>query len=60
MPVIRSQEAEALWLDPKTEDPAILKKLLIPYPAEEMVAHPVSPMVNSPKNQGPELIWPFR
>jgi putative SOS response-associated peptidase YedK len=45
-----------LWLDPKTEDPTVLKKLLIPYPAEEMVAHPVSTLVNSPKNQGPELI----
>jgi putative SOS response-associated peptidase YedK len=60
MPVILSQEAEALWLDSKTENPAILKKLLIPYPAEEMAAYPISPLVGSPKNQGPELIQPFR
>jgi hypothetical protein len=31
---------------------------LIPYRAEEMEAHQVSPVVNSPKNQGPELIQP--
>jgi putative SOS response-associated peptidase YedK len=58
MPVILSQEAEALWLDSKTEDRAVLKKLLLPYPAEEMASYPVSSMVNSPKNQGPELIQP--
>jgi putative SOS response-associated peptidase YedK len=45
MPVILSQGTEALWLDPKTEDPAMLKKLLIPYPAEEMAAHSISPLV---------------
>ena len=30
--------------------------LLAPYPAEEMRAYPVSPLVNSAKNEGPELI----
>jgi putative SOS response-associated peptidase YedK len=52
MPVILSQEAEALWLDPKTADPAVLRKLPIPYPAEEMAAHPVLPLVNSPQEPG--------
>jgi len=30
MPVMLSEEAEALWLDPMTEDPEVLKKLLVP------------------------------
>jgi putative SOS response-associated peptidase YedK len=32
--------------------------LLKPYPAEGMAAYPVSRLVNSPHNDGPELIIP--
>jgi len=34
----------------------VLKKLLVPYPPELMDSYPVSSMVNSPKNEGKELI----
>ena len=34
-------------------------RLLGPYPAAEMECYPVSAMVNSPQNQGAELIEPL-
>lgn len=58
MPVILSQEAEALWLDPLTEKADALQGLLVPYPPEEMEACPVSSMVNSPANDNPVLVLP--
>ena len=56
MPVILSQETEALWLDPMTEDSDILDRLLVPAPAEEMAGYQVSQVVNSVKNSGPDCI----
>ena len=56
MPVILPEEAEALWLDPLTEDPDLLKPLLLPLPAGSMESYPVSTLVNSPKNATPECI----
>ncbi|MCH7553432.1 MAG: SOS response-associated peptidase [Chloroflexi bacterium] len=38
MPVMLSREAEALWLDPMSQDRDVLGKVLVPYAAEEMVA----------------------
>jgi putative SOS response-associated peptidase YedK len=45
------------WLDP-TSDPASLQSILQPLPADELEAAAVSPLVNSPKNDGPELLQP--
>ena len=56
MPAILLGESVALWLDPLTEDPNLLQHLLAPFPAESMESYPVSALVNSPKNQGPECI----
>ncbi|PSL34321.1 putative SOS response-associated peptidase YedK [Planomicrobium soli] len=56
MPVVLSKEAEKVWLDPRVEDPEVLGELLKPFDAKEMEAYEVSPAVNSPKNNGPELI----
>ncbi len=56
MPVILPEEAEYLWLDPRTEDPTILTNVLCPYPEEEMEAYEVSSTVNNVKNHGPDLI----
>lgn len=47
MPVILTPETEALWLDPLSEDPARLSKVLVPFAAEEMHFHEVSSIVNS-------------
>ncbi len=48
MPVILTRDAEAAWLDPKTQDPERLLPLLRQYPAEEMEFYKVSRDVNSP------------
>lgn len=56
MPVILPPETHAAWLDPERRDPAHLAPLLRPYPAEAMEAWRVSRRVNSPRNDGPDLI----
>jgi putative SOS response-associated peptidase YedK len=58
MPVILPRTAEAAWLDPEL-DPAAVDALLVPYPAEEMHAAEASMLVNSVKNNGPELLDPL-
>jgi len=55
MPVILHQRDEAKWLDPGQSNDA-LKKLLVPFPSEEMEFFPVSTIVNSWKNDVPECI----
>ena len=58
MPVILSEETEALWLDPMTEEADTLSALLIPSPAELMEAYEVSNFVNYAKNEGRECVLP--
>ena len=58
MPVIVPRGARARWLDPEVQEPARLSDVLAPYPASEMEAHQVSTRVNSPANDGPELLEP--
>jgi putative SOS response-associated peptidase YedK len=59
MPVILQTESTHLWLDRETTDPDSLKSLYLPYPADLMEMWPVSPLVNSPRNDFPELIAPL-
>ncbi|HKF36097.1 MAG TPA: SOS response-associated peptidase [Ktedonobacteraceae bacterium] len=56
MPAILSPGAYAAWLDPDIRDEQALSHWLAPYPAEEMMARPVSRLVNDPKHDSPELI----
>ena len=58
MPVILSEETEALWLDPMTENVGTLEPILTPYPAELMGSYEVSSYVNAPRNEGREWIHP--
>lgn len=58
MPVILPQSAYQAWLEPGEADSEKLRSLLKPYPAEEMVAYPVSPLVNSPANDLPACVAP--
>jgi putative SOS response-associated peptidase YedK len=58
MPVIVPRAREADWLD-LTLTPAEVDALLVPFPAEQMAAHDASLLVNSPKNDGPELLDPL-
>lgn len=57
MPVIMTQENEKIWLDDKASNDDHMK-ILLPYDADKMVMHPVSPKVNNVNNDNPELIIP--
>ena len=59
MPVILHPDNYPLWLSTEELPPSELQHLLTAYPAEEMVAYPVSTMVNSPGNDRPENIQPL-
>ncbi|HOT91015.1 MAG TPA: SOS response-associated peptidase [Anaerolineae bacterium] len=56
MPVILPPDAYATWLDPAEQEPAVLNALLKPYPADLMIAYPVSRFVNDPANDSPACI----
>ncbi|RFU71420.1 SOS response-associated peptidase [Peribacillus saganii] len=56
MPVILTREAEKEWLNSENTDGQSIKQLLVPYNPEKMEAYPVSPLVNSPKNEGKEIL----
>ena len=58
MPAILSRDAEPFWLDDGLRDPLALGSLLTPYPDGALEAYRVSPMVNRPSNDGPEVIVP--
>jgi putative SOS response-associated peptidase YedK len=58
MPVILPRDAWAPWLGETPADAAALQALLTPYPAERMRVYPVSPRVNSVKNDDAGLIEP--
>ena len=55
MPVILPRACYAEWLDLETPEERLLE-LLRPYPAEEMQVTAANPVVNSPKNDGPECL----
>jgi putative SOS response-associated peptidase YedK len=55
MPAILLPEHERLWLD-DNPDAAPWRDVLGSYPADAMVAYPVSRLVNSPANDTPAVI----
>jgi putative SOS response-associated peptidase YedK len=56
LPAILPPAAWDAWLDPTNDDTEALAKLLVPAPAELLVARPVTTAVNSTRNDGPEVI----
>lgn len=56
MPVILKPTDEKTWLDTSIDDTSYLKGLLKPLPEDLMEAYEVSSLVNSPKNNSPNLI----
>ena len=60
MPVILHPRNYDKWLDPSAQTPDQLIPLLKPFPAEMMDAYPVTPLVNKPSNDTPELVVPAR
>jgi len=59
MPVILNREVHEIWLDPSIKDVELLKSLLLPYPAELMLAYPVSRSVGNPANDTPACVAPL-
>ncbi len=55
MPVILPEGAWDTWLDPRVDDRARLEALLVPAADDLIELWPVSTMVNSANNNGPEL-----
>jgi len=60
MPVIIPPEQYGLWLDPEAHDVTQLERLLQPFLSDEMMAYPVSTLVNSPKNDLAECVEPLK
>lgn len=58
MPVILRSDDYNVWMDPVHPRPEMLQTLLRPYPTETMSTFKVSPDVNSPENDHPDLINP--
>lgn len=59
MPVIIPKDKEDLWLDPKTIEKGKLLPFLTPYPSDEMEFYRVSPIMNKPEYDSPEVISPI-
>ena len=59
MPVILNPDAYDPWLDPTLHDGSRLTSLLQSYPTEEMVANPVSRLVNNARFDDPRCIEPL-
>jgi putative SOS response-associated peptidase YedK len=59
MPAILSQEGEDLWLDQAVREPDRLLSALSPYKDEEIAYHPVSNLVNAPRNDTAECVSPL-
>lgn len=58
MPVMLNSADYPQWLDTTPRTPDSLQTLLRPYPADEMTSHPVSTLVNNPKNDRAECVVP--
>jgi putative SOS response-associated peptidase YedK len=55
-PVILPRNAEETWLNPDITGSEQLLSLLIPFPDSNMETYLVSPAINNPRNDMPDLI----
>jgi putative SOS response-associated peptidase YedK len=58
MPVIIAPADYALWLDTAVQKPDQIQRLLRPYPGA-MLAYPVNPLVNNPRNDTAACLQPL-
>lgn len=56
MPMVIDQASWTDWLDPASTEVADLRGLLAPAATTGLISYPVAPLVNSVRNNGPELI----
>jgi putative SOS response-associated peptidase YedK len=59
MPVILDPSGFDRWLDPNEQRAEILQAMLVPLPDDRLTAHPVSKLVNNPRNEGTRCIEPI-
>jgi len=59
MPVVLAPASWEAWLDPMIGDAPLLTSLLGPAPDDTLEVRAVSPRVNSPHNDEPELLLPY-
>ncbi len=59
MPVILDPADFDNWLDPVPSQPGSLQRLLRPFPSADMIAFPVSTLVNNPANDRPDCQTPL-
>lgn len=60
MPVMLSADAAERWLNPAPGAPVAWPDLLVPWPASDLVAHPVSLLVNRPAVDDPRCVEPLQ
>jgi putative SOS response-associated peptidase YedK len=60
MPVILDRADEEAWLDPANQNVAGLKTLLKPCGSEKLACFAISSLVNSPRNNSPEVLVPAK
>jgi putative SOS response-associated peptidase YedK len=58
MPISLAPEMWPAWLDRDRKDPNQVRDLLVPIDPDLLMEYPVSPLVNSVRNDGPELRIP--
>jgi putative SOS response-associated peptidase YedK len=56
MPMVIDPASWADWLDPGNTDVADVRALLAPAQSTGLISYPVAPLVNSVRNNGPELL----
>ncbi|MDP8223559.1 MAG: SOS response-associated peptidase [Candidatus Lernaella stagnicola] len=59
MPVVLRPADFGLWLDPLAQKAELVQHLLRQFPDDEMIAEPIGAGVNSPRNDGPEVLKPM-
>lgn len=56
MPIVLTLDQEAMWLDPAVSNPLELDQIINARNEIKWEFHPVSTLVNSPKNNSPEVL----
>jgi putative SOS response-associated peptidase YedK len=59
MPVLLAPDGRSLWLDEDADRESVVKLLVTPSLPDELVAHPVGPLVNNAHNEDPACREPL-
>ena len=59
MPMVIGEQDWAAWLDPRTTDAAVASSLLTTPASDRIETYRVAPLVNSVRNNGPDLVRPL-